>query len=237
MQRKSWAVLVLMLVSILASCREKPATATADARLEAFTNVHKPLLTELTNESASVGFQQALNSKPACKGGKVPSKVTYHKQDTNTWCWAAAGQMVLETFGKNVSQCQQVNDACEVRNLACEPLDCCAATVPKDCYIGGWPDLKKYGVPFVEHPGALSPAEIVEELGCQARPFLFAWKDPGAKTGHMLVAIDFFINAKGEDIVVAHDPDSRQNLELKYIDYVNGTYQHWNDYYQLGVQQ
>ena len=46
-----------------------------------------------------------------CNPGIIGSQpVTLRPQETNMWCWAASGQMVMDFLGNNVSQCVQANN-------------------------------------------------------------------------------------------------------------------------------
>ncbi|MBI5042523.1 MAG: hypothetical protein HZC10_01535 [Nitrospirae bacterium] len=46
-----------------------------------------------------------------CKPAVIGSlPVTLHPQETQNWCWAASGQMVMDYLGHNVSQCTEANN-------------------------------------------------------------------------------------------------------------------------------
>ena len=67
--------------------------------------------------------------------------VNLHAQQTNMWCWAASGQMVMEFLGVNVTQCDEANKRFS-------HTDCCNTPTPEDCVNGGWPEFDKYGFTF-----------------------------------------------------------------------------------------
>lgn len=78
--------------------------------------------------------------------GSLP--VTLHPQETQNWCWAASGQMVMDYLGHNVSQCVQANNRFG-RNDCCEIDLCPTPTEPPTydasgncvgCPCGGWPE-------------------------------------------------------------------------------------------------
>jgi hypothetical protein len=75
------------------------------------------------------------------------------------WCWAASGQMVMETFGKNVSQCDEANKRFGQSN-------CCNSPTPEPCIQGGWPEFDKYGFTFETTSNApLSWDDLRKEIG------------------------------------------------------------------------
>ena len=77
-----------------------------------------------------------------CNPGMIGAQpVTLKAQETNMWCWAASGEMVMDFLGTNVTQCDQANKRFG-RN------DCCNTPTPNACINGGWPEFDKYGFTF-----------------------------------------------------------------------------------------
>src|SRR5207244_11161457 len=68
--------------------------------------------------------------------------VTLRPQQTNMWCWAASGQMVMEFLGVTVQQCTGANNGFGRSG-------CCNTPTPGSCVNGGWPEFDKYGFTFV----------------------------------------------------------------------------------------
>jgi hypothetical protein len=63
-----------------------------------------------------------------------PLPVNLYPQQTDAWCWAASGEMVMSYLGGMVSQCEQAN-----RRFA--HTDCCNTPTPASCNQGGWPEF------------------------------------------------------------------------------------------------
>src|SRR5258705_2562364 len=69
----------------------------------------------------------------------LPAALT--AQETNLWCWAASGEMIMDFHQHGVSQCLQAN------NELNRP-DCCSLIKPDLCIQGGWPEFDKYNFTF-----------------------------------------------------------------------------------------
>jgi hypothetical protein len=91
----------------------------------------------------------------------------------------------------------------------------------------GTPPFPKLGMKSDPHLGPLTPPEIVQEIGCNARPFLFVWENPDA-TSHMLVAYDFY-TMNGKDYVAIFDPDVGDLKGRPYEIYRDGLFRHLDD--------
>lgn len=159
--------------------------------------------------------------------------VTLHPQETDMWCWAASGQMVMHYLGNNVSQCTQANNRFG-------RTDCCHSPTPNACANGGWPEFSKYGFAFEKTADApLTWNQIKEEIStepwCGKRPFCFTWHWAGGG-GHMMVAIGY-TTIEGVNHVEVNDPGPPNlggHYFLPYSAYVSGSgYTHWDDYYHI----
>jgi hypothetical protein len=153
-------------------------------------------------------------------------------------CWAATGQMIAESMGKVVTQCEQVR----WRHGACSCLTCpsAASAAVDDCNNGGWPDFDRFDVHAERTVGRALPLDMLkDELACKHRPVAFSWHT-GEGTGHIMVA-----NGYVHDFIEILDPwgpctgDSRA---ISYEEYVNGNNldsSHWDDFYglTLGAKQ
>src|SRR5687768_16571227 len=101
--------------------------------------------------------------------GNTVLGVTVRPQETSMWCWAASGQMVMESFGKTVKQCDQANNRLGL-------TDCCNNPTPVHCVKGGWPEFGKYGFTFKTTSNApLSWAEVCNQIQVRQKPFAFTW--------------------------------------------------------------
>lgn len=163
--------------------------------------------------------------------------VTLHPQETNSWCWAASGQMVMDYLGHDVSQCTQANNRFG-RN------DCCNSPVPNACVRGGWPEFSKYGFTSIHtSDAALSWDDLKKEISrsnsCGNRPFCFTWHWTNGG-GHMMTAIGYkSLSLLGMTLnfVEVNDPwppNVGTHKWISYSSYVSGDdHTHWDDYYQV----
>lgn len=162
--------------------------------------------------------------------------VTLHPQETDMWCWAASGQMVMDFLGNNVSQCTQANNRFGVTNCPCQQ---CTSPIPNPpCVNGGWPEFEKYGFTYQRTSNtALTWSQLREELAqtCNKRPVAFSWHWDGGG-GHMMV-VNGYVTAGGVNYVSILDPWSPcagDTRIIPYDEYVMGAgYTHWDDFYQI----
>jgi hypothetical protein len=148
-------------------------------------------------------------------------------QQTNMWCWAASGQMIMEYLGKNISQCEQANDRFKLNN-------CCITPTPSNCIRAGWPDFSNWG--FESQQTDWGTALTFDQLIAQFhlnKPVAFSWGWNGGG-GHMMVAKGY---SELSEMVSINDPWPANEGESKWISYgayVNGVgYTHWKDYYNI----
>lgn len=150
-------------------------------------------------------------------------------QETNMWCWAASGEMVMRFQNVTIAQCTQANNRFGLSV-------CCQSPVPSQCVQGGWPEFDKYGFSFDRTLSApLSWDQIVDQIGTQRLPFAFTWAWVGGG-GHMMVIYGYAV-ADGVRYVHVHDPwppGVGATRMLTYEAYVSGpNYTHWDDFYNV----
>ncbi len=156
--------------------------------------------------------------------------VTLRPQETNMWCWAASGQMVMEFLGHNVSQGVEANNRFG-------RTDCTNNPVPNACVLGGWPEFNKYSfISIHTSDTALSWDQVKQQIGCKGKPFAFSWHWPGSG-GHMMVAFGY-VTVSGVNYVLVQNPwpPNVGAFELQtYSWYVSsaGDHMHWDDYYDV----
>jgi hypothetical protein len=162
--------------------------------------------------------------------------VTLHPQETNMWCWAASGQMIMDFLGHNLNQCTQANNRFG-------RTDCCNTPVPQACIVGGWPEFNKYNFSFSKTSNAaLSWTQVQSQTFCADKPFAFTWHwicgSPPCG-GHMMVVVGYQTQS-GQNFVEVNDPwppnvGTTGNASiLTYNAYVSGPgYSHWDDYYDV----
>lgn len=163
----------------------------------------------------------------------APLPVKLRPQEQFNWCWAACGEMIMETLGTRVRQCVQAND-----QFHCGGNCCNGASVPKCCDTVGWPEFDKYDFSskYRDFSG-LSWQEIKDELSRpNSRPFAFANRERGGGVPHMMVAYGYVDAIVTREILIRdpwppHTGDSRT---IEYDDYLGlGTSQHVRDYFAV----
>ena len=117
-------------------------------------------------------------------------------QQTNMWCWAASGEMIMTHLAADdVDQCTQANNRFA-------RADCC--TDFQNCVIGGWPEFSKYG--FFNR-GRSDPLTFVHMTAQMTnnKPvgFAWAWTAGGA---HYMVIRGVYQNAAGAQYLFVNDP-------------------------------
>ncbi|MBN1210358.1 MAG: C39 family peptidase [Myxococcaceae bacterium] len=149
-------------------------------------------------------------------------------QETNQWCWAASGQMIMKYLGATrVTQCDEAN-----KRLG--RADCCNSPTPTACIEPGWPEFSKYGFSSSTKDGALSWTSLVNEID-NNRPVAFSWGWTGGG-GHMMVATGYGVLRTG-NFVYVNNPwpvDTGAAELISYSEYVSGSdHVHWDDIYNI----
>lgn len=156
--------------------------------------------------------------------------VTLRPQQTNKWCWAASGQMVMEYLGYPVQQCTEAN-------AEFGRTDCCGAPTPGACVRGGWPEFGRYGFTFKRTSGqALTWLQIQKEIADGRRPVAFSWGWEGGG-GHMMVLIGY-ATVGDVNYVEIDDPWPPNQGDHRFITYdyfveSPGDHRHWDDFYEI----
>ena len=128
--------------------------------------------------------------------------VPFYQQESDEWCWAAVGQMILGFLGTNVSQCTQVN-------LSNPPntIDCCLQPCPTAgvCDHPGVPEFGRYGFTCIVATNApLAWAEIQTQIHCNQQPIAYGWtRKMGG--GHIVAIIGYDDNG-GDNQILVNDP-------------------------------
>lgn len=152
-----------------------------------------------------------------------------HAQETNMWCWAASGQMVMNYLGGAVVQCDEANKEFG-------RSDCCNNPTPGACVQGGWPQPDKYGFTAnTTSDAALTWEQVKSQIYCQKKPFAFAWHWTGGG-GHMMVGFGYSTAGANKYVEVNNPwpPNVGDHYTHTYDDYVSGSdHTHWNDYYNF----
>jgi Papain-like cysteine protease AvrRpt2 len=157
--------------------------------------------------------------------------VTLDGQQTDSWCWAASGQMVMQFLGTSVTQCDEANKRFNY-------TDCCNSPTPTACIQGGWPEFDKYGFTFKRTTdAALSWDQVKDQIYCQHKPFAFSWHWNGGG-GHMMVLTGYLHFPFGQsELVFINDPwppNAGDKTIMTYQNYVSGPgHTHWDDFYDV----
>lgn len=149
-------------------------------------------------------------------------------QQTDMWCWAASGQMIMSYLGNNVSQCAQAN-------ARFGRSDCCNSPTPGGCVQGGWPEFSRWGFnsQTTAWGVALTFAQLTDQFS-QNRPVAFSWGWAGGG-GHMMVAAGVDTTANFVLVDDPWPPNTGDRRWISYAAYVSqaGVYSHWVDYYNI----
>lgn len=181
-------------------------------------------------------------SRPDVEYKMLP--VTLEGQETNLWCWATSGEMIMAAMGHPVTQCSQATE----RYGKKKDVNCCGlvSKLSQDaksvCVRGGWPQFSAWGFESKNTKNdcedtdhcALSWEDLVAEIDGD-RPVAFSWRYEGGG-GHMMVASGYVLIPPAGRYVVIDDPwppHSGDSELITYERYVDGTYQHWRDYYDI----
>ncbi len=176
--------------------------------------------------------------------------VKLHPQETENWCWAACGQMVMEYLGTNISQCEQANNRYHRAECCSDTLWKARTGLSKDdgslltfinCARSGWPEFEKYHFAFKRtSSAALTWNELKAQLSggpdSMGNPVAFSWKWKRGG-GHMMIAKGY-ASIDGQNYVVVLDPwpaNKGDEVIIPYSAYVEdpGKYSHWDDFYDL----
>ncbi|KMQ59282.1 hypothetical protein ACM46_19305 [Chryseobacterium angstadtii] len=148
-------------------------------------------------------------------------------QETNSWCWAASGQMIMKYLGTNISQCEQANYRFGLNN-------CCITPTPSNCVRGGSPDFNHWGFNYdLTNPGDALYFDELQNQFDSNMPVAFSWRWNGGG-GHVQVAIGY---SSLSEMVAVNDPWPPQKGTFKWLSYsayVQGsTYRHGEDFYNI----
>ena len=98
----------------------------------------------------------------------------------------------------------------------------------------GWPPFESRKIGFARVPGPLLAREIVDEIACKKRPFLFAWEYTNGG-GHIMAAVGF-VTSNGVDYLLVNQPlpqNKGDRAHLLYSEFKTGPFRHWDDFYVL----
>ena len=153
-------------------------------------------------------------------------------QETDQWCWAASGQMIMAFHNHDVSQCLQANNEFQ-RN------DCCVDSKPSACVRGGWPEFAKYDFDSERLFGThLNWDQLREQIACKKTPVAFSWRWL-IGGGHMMV-VRGYTTSQGVKTLFINNPwpplpeGAGEQQIISYDEYIAGTdHTHWDDFYNI----
>lgn len=167
------------------------------------------------------------------QSGSTPLSTHLRAQETSDWCWAASAEMVMETLGKRVPQCEQA------RSQGFCSSDCCGNPTPLCCIQSGWPQFEKFSYDSKYFDRALTWDELKTELGVHRRPVAFSYHHSrGSGVNHMMVAYGFEEHGliRLVHVLDPWPPRIGDCREISYSEYINTpTTRHWRDYFEVQV--
>ena len=140
----------------------------------------------------------ALVLAACCPLGGVGTKyVKLRPQETANWCWAATTQMVTETLGEFIEQCEMANQLFN-RN------DCCTSGCPKNpaCNMPGWPMFTQYGYTFDNSGIPLSWQQITSQICQTKKPMAYAYGPQSGGVGHVVVIYGFIEDGANQSLLI-----------------------------------
>jgi hypothetical protein len=168
--------------------------------------------------------------------------VPLYAQQTNMWCWAASGEMIMSFLGNDVAQCTQANNRFGVTDC-CPVPPCINSGSHPSCVQGGWPQYNLYGFTFssTSWGTALTWSQLKAQIDSN-KPVGFSWGWTGGG-GHYMVAKGYSV-VSGVDMVAINDPWPPASACTKtgggvtklitYSEYVSGAdHTHWQDDYNI----
>ena len=175
-----------------------------------------------------------------CRPGlssQVP--VALRAQEAQNWCWAASGQMVMETLHHGTNQCSQVNARLGVSDCACN--GCNGGSVSAECDATGWPQFDRYGFTARHTTNeALTWDQLRSQVSngpsCKNRPFAFTWRwEGGGWYRRVSKGVDWVDGERFVSVVDPWAPCAGDELIVSYDYYVAepGDHSHWDDYYDV----
>jgi hypothetical protein len=108
---------------------------------------------------------------PACAQPMAIVNVPLIPQQTNVWCWAASGEMVMQYFGTSVPQCEQATYQFGGGKIK---ANCCKHPTPKQCISGGQVEISHYGFTYQQlgGPAQLLHKQIEDQSANRHEPWL-----------------------------------------------------------------
>jgi len=160
--------------------------------------------------------------------------VGLRSQETANWCWAATTEMVAESQGESIAQCDLANDRFG-------RTDCCEGDCPKndDCNMPGWTMFTETGADLDTTSSPLSWNAIKEQIYCEDRAMAYAYGPKTGGVGHVLVVYGYAeLGSSGSmRYLFLKDPWSPcngQDRAITYDEYSNsGTTDHWSTMYNI----
>jgi hypothetical protein len=116
----------------------------------------------------------------------VSVPVTLIPQQTDSWCWAASGQMVMAYFGVNELQCYQAFVQFGQNKR------CCNYPTPLGCVQGGQVIIDYFGFTYQQlgASSSLTRGQIEAQIFTQAEPWIIN-PNNGTTFGHVMVGVSY----------------------------------------------
>jgi|MudIll2142460700_1097286.scaffolds.fasta_scaffold58982_4 hypothetical protein len=174
----------------------------------------------------------ALVLAACCPLGGVGTKyVKLRPQETANWCWAGTTQMVTETLGEFIDQCEMANRRFN-RN------DCCTSGCPKNpvCNTPGWTMFTEYGYTFDNSGIPLSWQQITSQICQTKKPMAYAYGPQSGGVGHVVVIYGFIEDGGNQSLLIDDPwaPCTGRIRVLPFQDYTSSmTTNHWATMYNV----
>lgn len=138
--------------------------------------------------AASTISQLDLNWPPDFDSRRKMGYITPKRQEGTVLCWAANTEMVVNFYGVNLPQCQQVDDAFFSGTSTCCPN--IASLGPCDRTRSDLPNLSRYGFHFLS--GLITDWGAIKTYICEKRsPFLYFYRPGGNQQEHIILVYGY----------------------------------------------
>ena len=144
-------------------------------------------------------------------------------QETNSWCWAASGQMVMQYFGFPEPQCEQAT----FQFGQPSNTNCCNKPTPGICISGGIVEIGHYGFTYQQlgSASALTPEQIKNQIATRQTPWILNPNSSGF--GHVTVGIGYITLNNAFWLVAVNDPWPPSTGDFYYETYTSYKCGYW----------
>lgn len=175
-------------------------------------------------------------------------RTTLSAQETVNWCWAATTEMLAETFGIPVEQCELANERLsDAVTYGISPPECCdpdpshPCRMNPACAMAGIPMLAERGLDYSRTYSALGKGDLKRQIARNEAPLGYGYGDEIKNIDHVVV-INGYMGSNGILYLTILDPldvCTGENRTITYEEYkgLTAEYIHLDTWYNLKKSQ